>query len=125
MIEHSSAQLKSPTCPIVEEDAVRQEGILTSGLFLYAPPHGDFQRILFRVTYPRRGFLDSKYASLPPDIPPYLALGEPNAIRTLLEYVSLQSDRAKKEADEWNQKQHCLHGHKEPARPTTLVKLTT
>ncbi len=124
LIEHLSAQLRSPTGRrVVEDDAGRQEGILTSGLFLYAPPHGDFQWILSRVTYPRRGFLDSKYASLPPDIPPYLALGEPNAVRTVLEYVSLQSDRAKKEADEWNQEQHCLHGDKEAARAKRLVEL--
>jgi hypothetical protein len=115
-------QLKSSSTgrQIVEDDAARHEGILTSGLFLYAPPHGDFQSKLSRVTYPRRNFFEAKYGDIPTS---YLALGEPNAVRIVLEYVSLQSDRAKEEAEEWNQQQQSLKGDKEALRAKRLVEL--
>jgi hypothetical protein len=122
LIANLIAQLKSSSTgrQIVEDDAARHERILTSGLFLYAPPHGDFQSKLSRVTYPRRNFFEAKYGDIPTS---YLALGEPNAVRIVLEYVSLQSDRAKEEAEEWNQQQQSLKGDKEALRAKRLVEL--
>src|SRR5712664_4843685 len=46
-----------------------------------------------------------------------------NEMQFALEYVSLQSDRANEEAEEWNQQQQSLKGDKEALRAKRLVEL--
>jgi hypothetical protein len=128
--DHFNAQLRLPAGrQVIGAAAVRQDGILTTGLFLYAPSQEDLQATVATITY--LGFLApvvaAEYQNVPPDtvtpIGPYFVLGHKKATDTVWEYVQLRSDRAKKEAEEWNQKQQSLNGDKEALRAKRLVEL--
>jgi len=122
-----NGQLRSPEDrQEIEAGAKMLDGNLTTGLFFYSPSRGDLQTTLAKITY--RGFLGPpEYQDVPSDtvtpIGPYFVSGDKRAGDTVWEYVQLQSDRGKKEVEEWNQKQQSLHGDMEAFRAKRLVEL--